>query len=69
MKLVFLFQILFTLAILALGTFCVNYDLGVILHKHIPTIWAFGLNLFTGNLSITVAIVLKVLKLLGVIAA
>jgi hypothetical protein len=41
----------------------------VIVGKHIPFFWAFLLGLITGGAAIVVAIVLKVLLILKIIAA
>jgi hypothetical protein len=51
-----------------IGALCVNYDLYMLFHKTIPFGWAFLLNIVVGPVSITLAIVLKVLTLLGVLA-
>lgn len=48
-----------------LGAFCVNYSLEHTLHKTIPFIWALVVTIFTGDLSVLVAIFVKVLILLG----
>jgi len=60
-------QIVIWLIFATIGALCINYDLGVLLHKTIPFFWAFLLNLVVGPISIGLAIVLKVLILLGVL--
>lgn len=67
MKFFFLFQLALVIAVFSLGTYCVNYDFAHTLHHTIPAFWAFVVNVLTGGLSITVAIILKILILLQVI--
>lgn len=61
-------QFTFFVFMLWLGAVCVNYDLFHIVHKTIPFLWAFILNVVTAGIPIPVAIVIKVLTLLGVIS-
>jgi hypothetical protein len=63
------FYLVYLVCFLTLAACCVNYDLGVIVGKHIPFFWAFLLGLITGGAAIVVAIVLKVLLILKIIAA
>lgn len=51
-----------------LGAFCVNFTLLHTLHKTIPMFWAFLVAILTGDLAVPVAIVVKVLMILGIIA-
>jgi hypothetical protein len=67
LRIIIFFQLFVFIVIAAIGTWCVNYDLTVLFHKTIPMFWAFVLNLITGGGAIVLALVLKILTLLGVI--
>lgn len=69
MKLIFITQLFMIVVGLVVGTMCVNYDLGILMHRTIPTFWAFVLNFVTSGLAVPLAIVLKILSILGVIKA
>jgi hypothetical protein len=67
MKLASVIQLSIYITMAILGAYCVNYDLSLSFHRTIPFFWAFVITFITGNLSIMLAIVLKILAILGVI--
>ena len=67
MRYALLFWLVVLTATLTLGTLCTQFVLTVLFHHTIATLWAILLTLLTGDLSIGLAIVLKVLLIVGLI--
>lgn len=68
MKYAILLYALFIGFVLWLGGFCVNYTLLHTVHKTLPFVWAIVVSVVTGEASVVIAVVVKALVLLGVIA-
>lgn len=49
------------------GEWCVNYSLLHTVHKTIPVLWALLITLITGDFSVIVALVVKILILVGIL--